>query len=74
MGSSKRFTRNVMRELSAHMEVLRFQCFARPRMKEECSGRTHHEKDVDGFASLSGMKWILIKYTIFEHSSEKLLK
>ena len=46
---------NVMRELSAHVEVLRIQCFARPRMKDECSGETHHEKGVDGIASLSGM-------------------
>jgi hypothetical protein len=42
--------------------------------KEGYSGRTHHDKDVDRIASLSGMKWILIKYTIFEHSIEKLLK
>ena len=44
-----------MRELSAHMEVLRFQCFARPRMKDECSGETHDEKGVNGIASLYGM-------------------
>ena len=54
-GCSKRLTSNVMRELSAHMGVLRFQCFARPRMKDECSGETHDEKGVNGIASLYGM-------------------
>jgi hypothetical protein len=33
--SSKRSTRNAMRELSAHMEVLRFQCFVRPRIRKD---------------------------------------
>jgi hypothetical protein len=74
--SSKRFTKNAMRELSAHTQYgcSPLSMFCATAHKEECSGRTHHDKDVDRIASLSGMKWILIKYTIFEHSIEKLLK
>jgi hypothetical protein len=46
-GTSKRLY-NVMRELSARIGVLRFRSLlARPRLKKERVGETHHEKDVN---------------------------
>ena len=65
MGTSKCSTRYVMRELSAHMEFSASNVMRGCAQRKERSGETDHEKDVDGIASLPGIKWIVVKYILF---------